>query len=57
MRRHETMLLAIACDRRLAVEMPPGDALARLGRPLFPNAVSMSQTHPDSVRILVMRET
>lgn len=56
-RWHETMLLAVACDMRLAVEMPPGDVLTRLGRPLFPNAVSMSQTHPDSVRILIMRET
>jgi len=52
-RWHETMLLAQACDMRLAVEMPPGNVLTRLCQPLFLNAVAVSETRGDSVRLLM----
>ncbi|MWL91925.1 MULTISPECIES: malonate decarboxylase subunit epsilon [Cupriavidus] len=55
-RWHETMLLACACDMRLAVEVPPGDVLTRLGRPLFPGAVALGNTPIDNVRTLIARE-
>lgn len=55
-RWHETMLLARACDMRLAVEMPPGNVLTRLCLPLFPNAVALGETKPESVRLLTLRE-
>ncbi|AQV96866.1 malonate decarboxylase subunit epsilon [Cupriavidus necator] len=55
-RWHETMLLARACDIRLAVEMPPGNVLTRLCLPLLPNAVALGQTRPESVRLLTLRE-
>lgn len=56
-RWHETMMLARACEMRLAVEMPPGNVLTRLGQQLFPDAVALSQTPLDSVRVLIERET
>lgn len=55
-RWHETMLLARACDMRLAVEMPPGNVLTRLCQPLFPQAVALSETRADSARVLMARE-
>jgi malonate decarboxylase epsilon subunit len=55
-RWHETMLLARACDMRLAIELPPGDVLTRLAKPVFPNAVALSNIHPDSARVLIERE-
>ncbi|KWR89877.1 malonate decarboxylase subunit epsilon [Cupriavidus sp. IDO] len=55
-RWHETMQLARACDMRLAVEMPPGNVLTRLCLPLFPNAVALGETRPESVRLLTLRE-
>ena len=55
-RWHETVLLARACDMRLAVEMPPGNVLTRLCQPLFPQAVALAETRADSVRLLMARE-
>ncbi|MFJ5383311.1 malonate decarboxylase subunit epsilon [Cupriavidus sp. CER94] len=55
-RWHETMLLARACDMRLAVEMPPGNVLTRLCQPLFAQAVALADTRADSVRLLMARE-
>jgi len=55
-RWHETMLLARACDMRLAVEMPPGNVLTRLCQPLFPQAVALADTRADSARLLMARE-
>lgn len=55
-RWHETMLLARACEMTLAVELPPGNVLTRLGQPLFPQAVALADTRADSVRLLMARE-
>ena len=55
-RWHETMLLARACEMRLAVEMPPGSVLTRLCQPLFPQAVSCADMRTDSVRLIISRE-
>jgi malonate decarboxylase epsilon subunit len=55
-RWHETMLLARACDMRLAVEMPPGNVLTRLCQPMFPHAVACADTRADSVRLMMSRE-
>lgn len=55
-RWHETMLLARACDMRLAVEMPPGNVLTRLCQPLFPQTVALAETRADSVKLLMARE-
>ncbi|WP_423193907.1 malonate decarboxylase subunit epsilon [Cupriavidus sp. H18C2] len=55
-RWHETMLLARACDMRLAVEMPPGNVLTRLCQPTFPQAVALAEIRADSVRVLMGRE-
>jgi len=54
-RWHETMLLARACEMRLAVEMPPGNVLTRLCAPLFPTAVALDDTRVDSARLLMAR--
>jgi len=56
-RWHETMLLARACDMRLAVEMPPGNVLTRLCQPLFPQAVACAEMRTDSVRLMMSRES
>jgi len=56
-RWHETMLLARACDMRLAVEMPPGNVLTRLCQPLFPQAVACAEMRTDSVRFMMLRES
>lgn len=56
-RWYETMLLARACDMRLAVELPPGDVLTRLAQPIFQHAVALEQTRLDNVRIMMTRET
>lgn len=55
-RWHETMLLARACEMRLAVEMPPGNVLTRLCQPLFPQAVALSEVRADSVQVLMARD-
>ncbi|WP_341248901.1 malonate decarboxylase subunit epsilon [Cupriavidus pauculus] len=55
-RWHETMLLARACEMRLAVEMPPGNVLTRLCQPLFAQAVALSDMRADSVMVLMQRE-
>lgn len=55
-RWHETMLLARACEMRLAVEMPPGNVLTRLCQPLFPQAVALAEMRADSVQLLMSRE-
>lgn len=55
-RWHETMLLARACEMRLAVEMPPGNVLTRLCQPLFPQAVAQSEVRADSVQVLMARD-
>jgi len=55
-RWHETMLLARACDMRLAVEMPPGNVLTRLCQPLFPQAVACAEMRTDSVQLMMLRE-
>jgi malonate decarboxylase epsilon subunit len=55
-RWHETLLLARACEMRLAVEMPPGNVLTRLCEPLFAQAVALSDMRADSVMVLMQRE-
>jgi len=55
-RWRETMLLARACEMRLAVEMPPGSVLTRLCQPLFPQALACAGMRTDSVRLIMARE-
>lgn len=54
-RWHETMLLARACEVRLAVEMPPGNVLTRLAAPVLGEAVACADTRVDSVMVLMAR--
>ncbi|SDD86894.1 malonate decarboxylase epsilon subunit [Cupriavidus sp. YR651] len=56
-RWHETTLLARACEMRLAVEMPPGNVLTRLGKLVLPEAVACADMRMDSVLVLMQRES
>jgi malonate decarboxylase epsilon subunit len=55
---HDTMRLAWERDARLAIEMPPGNVLTRLTRPVFTEGivVSCSETALPDLGALIERE-
>ena len=57
-RWHETSVLAAECGMRLAVEMPPGAVLTKLGSAALPGVlcVAADGTRADSVAALMRRE-
>ena len=57
-RWHETSVLAAECGVRLAVEMPPGAVLTKLGAVALPGVlcVAADGTRVDSVAALMRRE-
>ena len=57
-RWHETTVLAAECGVRLAVEMPPGAVLTKLGTAALPEALCIAAdgTRTDSVAALMRRE-
>ena len=57
-RWHDTARLAAECDMRLAVEMPPGAVLTKLGIAALPQVlcVAADGMRVDSVTALIRRE-